>query len=116
MTVIMKTIFEKIIAREVPAEIEYEDDACIAFYDIHPQAPIHLLIVPKKVIHRLDQMEASDAENIGYLLYIAKLLAHRLGLADGFRVVINNGRDAGETVPHLHVHLLGGRPMMWPPG
>ena len=112
----MKTLFEKIIAREIPAKIEYEDDRCIAIYDIDPQAPTHMLIIPKKVIPRIAEMQADDKELVGHLLDTAGAIAASLNLKSGFRIVINNGKDGGETVPHLHVHLLGGRPMNWPPG
>ena len=110
------TIFEKIIAREIPAKIVYEDDDLLAFHDVNPQAPVHLLIVPKRVIPRLADASASDEAVLGKLLLAAKKIATELGLTNGYRVVINNGPDAGESVPHLHVHLLGKRAMAWPPG
>ncbi len=110
------TIFEKIIAREIPAKIVYEDDDVLAFHDVNPQAPVHVLIVPKKVIPRLSEASASDEALLGKLLLTAKRVAADLGLTNGYRVVINNGPDAGESVPHLHVHVLGGRTMAWPPG
>lgn len=112
----MKTLFEKIIGREIPAKIEYEDDQCIAIHDIDPQAPTHVLVIPKKVIPRLAEMEPDDEELLGHLLHTAGSVAKSLNLESGFRIVINNGKDGGETVPHLHVHILGGRPMAWPPG
>lgn len=111
-----QTVFEKIITKILPAKIEYEDDDCIVFHDIHPQAPVHLLIVPKKMIARVSALEIADKALLGHLIYIAKILADKLDLGDGFRLVINNGLQAGETVPHLHIHLLSGRPMLWPPG
>ena len=111
------TIFEKIIAREIPADIVFEDDQCLAFRDINPQAPTHVLLVPKRVIQRLGASKCDDQALLGHLLVKAGELAQMLGLAEsGFRVVINHGRDGGETVPHLHLHILGGRPMEWPPG
>lgn len=111
------TLFEKIIRREIPAEIVWENDHALAFRDINPQAPVHVLIVPKRVISRLDEATDADLELLGHLLLAAQTVAKQLAISDsGYRVVINNGRDAGETVPHLHVHLLGGRPLGWPPG
>ena len=111
------TIFEKIIAREIPAKIIWEDDDAVAFHDVNPQAPLHVLIVPKKVIPRLSDAAESDAKILGKLLLVARDIAKKLG-ADktGYRVVINSGPDAGESVPHLHVHLLGKRALAWPPG
>ena len=112
-----KTLFEKIIAREIPAQIVYEDDRVLAFRDINPQAPTHALMVPKKPIPRLAEAKTEDQELLGYLLLKAAEAAGKLGLdKGGFRLVINNGADGGETVPHLHVHILGGRYMKWPPG
>ena len=111
------TIFEKIARREIPAEIVFETDDVVAFRDVNPQAPVHVLVVPKRVIPRLAEATASDAELLGKLLLSASDVAKQLGLQDsGFRVVINNGPDAGETVPHLHVHVLGKRQLAWPPG
>ena len=111
------TLFEKIAAREIPAEIVWEDDAVLAFRDIDPKAPTHVLIVPRRVIPRIDEAREGDADLLGRLLLGAQKVARQLGLdATGYRIVINNGRDAGETVPHLHVHLLGGRVLGWPPG
>jgi len=111
------TIFEKIIARELPAKIIWEDDDAIAFHDVNPQAPVHVLIVPKKVIPRLSAAGGSDAAVLGKLLLVAGKLAKELGVErSGYRVVINSGPDAGESVPHLHVHLLGKRALAWPPG
>jgi histidine triad (HIT) family protein len=110
------TIFEKIIAREIPAQIVCEDDDLIAFHDVNPQAPVHVLVVPKRVIPRLGEAGAGDAELLGKLLLAAGRLAEKLGLTNGYRIVINSGPDAGESVPHLHVHLLGKRRLAWPPG
>lgn len=112
----MKTLFEKIIDREITAKIEYEDDQCIAIHDIDPQGPTHLLVIPKQRIPRIAEMQPEDKLLVGHLLLIAGSVAESLNLKDGFRIVINNGSDGGETVPHLHVHLLGGRKMAWPPG
>ena len=111
------TIFEKIIAREIPAKIIWEDDDAVAFNDVNPQAPVHMLIVPKKVIPRLGAATESDNKILGKLLLVAGKLAKELGVEkSGYRVVINSGPDAGESVPHLHVHLLGKRALAWPPG
>lgn len=112
----MSTLFEKIIAREIPATIEYEDDDCIVIHDIDPQAPTHLLVIPKKVIPRVGEATLEDQPLLGHLLLTAGKVAASLHLENGFRVVINHGSDGGETVPHLHVHVLGGRAMTWPPG
>jgi histidine triad (HIT) family protein len=112
-----KTLFEKIIAREIPAKIVYEDEFVLAFHDIKPQAPTHVLIVPKKPIPRLSEATAEDHKALGHLLLKAADVAKQLGLGDsGFRLVFNNGADAGEAVPHLHGHIMGGRKMNWPPG
>jgi histidine triad (HIT) family protein len=111
-----KTIFERIIAREIPAKIEHEDDVCVVLHDIQPQAPVHLLIVPKKVIPRVGEATAADQATLGHLLLVAAEMARKLQLAQGFRLVINNGPHASESVPHLHVHLLAKRQMTWPPG
>ena len=112
-----KTLFEKIIAREIPAKIVYEDDLVLAFHDIKPQAPTHVLIVPKKPIPRLAEADPEDHKVLGHLLLKAAEVAKQLGLSQsGYRLVFNNGPDAGEAVPHLHCHILGGRKMAWPPG
>ncbi len=111
------TLFEKIIARKIPADIVYEDDLVIAFNDINPKAPTHVLIIPKKPITRIAEAEPEDHQVLGHLLLKAREVAGELGLHEkGFRLVFNNGADAGETVPHLHLHILGGREMTWPPG
>lgn len=112
----MATLFEKIIAREIPADIVHEDDRCIAIRDIQPQAPIHLLVIPKKMIPRVGEAAISDESLLGHLLLTAAALAKKEGLSSGYRVVLNNGIHGGESVPHLHVHLLGGRQLQWPPG
>jgi histidine triad (HIT) family protein len=112
-----KSLFEKICDKEIPATIVFEDDLCVAFRDISPQAPLHILIVPRKALPRIGLAEACDESLLGHLLLIAAEVAHREGVAEtGYRLVINHGRDGGEAVPHLHVHLLGGRQMEWPPG
>ncbi len=110
------TLFEKIAAREIPADIVHEDDLCLAFRDISPQAPVHILVVPKKPVPRLAAASPDDQTLLGHLLLMAADIARRENLSEGFRIVINNGPHGGETVPHLHVHLLGGRPLSWPPG
>lgn len=115
-TVRLMTIFEKIIAREIPAKIIWEDEDAVAFHDVDPQAPVHVLIVPKKVVPRLADAADADAAVLGKLLLVARDVAKKLELTNGYRVVINCGPDAGESVPHLHVHLLGKRALAWPPG
>ena len=113
----MKTLFEKIAAREIPAQIVFEDDLVLAIRDINPQAPTHVLIFPKKPVPRIAEAQADDQKLLGHLLLKAAEVAAKLGLAkSGYRLVINNGADGGETVPHLHCHILGGRPLAWPPG
>lgn len=112
-----KTLFEKIIAREIPATILYEDDKVLAFRDVKPQAPSHVLIIPKKPIPRIAEAKPEDHQILGHLLLKAAEVAKQLGLTqNGFRLVFNNGPDAGEAVPHLHCHIIGGRKMAWPPG
>lgn len=110
------TIFQKIIDREIPAEIVYEDDRCLAFRDVQPQAPTHVLLIPKKPIVSIDQLANEDAELLGHLWLTIRSLAKELGLANGYRVVVNCGEEGGQTVDHLHFHLLGGRALSWPPG
>lgn len=116
MTQPADTIFTRIIRREIPARIEHEDDLCLAFHDVAPQAPVHLLVIPKRPLPSLAEATEADAPLLGHLVAVAALLAGKLGLADGYRLVVNCGRDGGQTVHHLHVHLLGGRPLGWPPG
>ncbi len=111
------TLFEKIAAGDISANFVHQDKLCIAFHDINPQAPVHVLVVPRKPIPRIAEAEEPDQVVLGHLLLTASQLAKKLGIAEsGFRLVINNGSDGGESVPHLHVHLLGGRPLSWPPG
>ncbi len=111
------TLFEKIIAREIPADILYEDEHCIAFRDINPQAPVHVLVVPRKPVVNVASAEAEDAELLGQVLMAAKKVAEQEGIAaGGYRLVLNNGAEAGQTVFHLHCHVLGGRSFSWPPG
>lgn len=111
------TIFEKIASREIPAKIIHETDELVAFHDANPQAPVHVLIVPKKHLARISEAGELDAELLGHLLLGAQAVARLEGVAEsGYRIVINNGRDAGESVPHLHLHVLGGRALTWPPG
>jgi histidine triad (HIT) family protein len=111
-----KTIFRRIIDKEIPAKIVYEDDLCLAFRDVNPQAPTHVLLIPKKEIPSLDSLAADDQMLLGHLMLVIRKLAEQLGLTGGYRVAINCGPDAGQTVSHLHLHLLGGRSMTWPPG
>jgi histidine triad (HIT) family protein len=111
-----ETIFSKIIRREIPANIVYEDDLALAFKDVHPQAPVHILVIPKKTIARLADAESQDQALLGHLLLIAKRVAEEAGLKNGYRVVINTDADGGQTVYHLHLHILGGRQLDWPPG
>ena len=110
------TIFCKIIRREIPADIVYEDDMTLAFRDVSPQAPTHILVIPKKPIPRLSKSTAEDTELMGHLLMTVKKIAELANLSNGYRVVINNGNDAGQSVDHLHLHILGGRSLSWPPG
>ncbi len=111
-----KTIFTKIIDREIPADIVYEDDRCLAFRDIDPQAPVHVLLVPKQEIPSIDAIAAADGELLGHMWQVVGKLARQLDLENGYRVVANCGRDGGQLVEHLHFHLLGGRALGWPPG
>jgi histidine triad (HIT) family protein len=110
------TIFSKIIRREIPADIVYEDDLVLAFNDIAPQAPVHILVIPKKPLPCLADAESTDHALMGHLLLTVKRVAEKAGLANGYRVVINTKEDGGQTVDHLHLHILGGRKMTWPPG
>jgi len=110
------TIFGKIIRKEIPATILHEDDQCIAFNDVNPQAPVHFLVVPIKQIEQLSDVEDCDGELLGHLMLVASKVAKKQGLENGYRVVINNGRDGAQSVFHLHIHVLGMRQMNWPPG
>jgi len=111
------TLFERIAAGEIPAQVVRKDDDVLAIRDINPQAPVHILVIPRKPIPRIGQVGANDAALLGKLLLAAREIAREEGIEEsGYRLVINNGPNAGESVPHLHVHLLGGRPMDWPPG
>lgn len=112
----MSTIFTKIIQREIPADIVYEDDLCLAFRDVNPQAPTHVLLIPKKEIPRLIDAKPEDAALMGHLLLTANKIAQQLGVGDAFRLAVNNGADAGQSVFHLHLHILAGRSFKWPPG
>ncbi len=109
-------IFQKIIDRQIPASIVYEDDQCLAFKDVNPQAPVHVLIIPRKVIPTHSDVKEEDERLLGHLHLVAAKLAEQLGVQDGYRLVLNCKERAGQTVPHLHLHLLGGRSMSWPPG
>jgi histidine triad (HIT) family protein len=111
-----KTIFQRIIDKEIPADIVYEDEQCVAFRDIKPQAPTHVLVIPKKAIPTLDQIQDQDQPLLGHLLLVTKRLAEQLELTGGYRLVVNCGPDGGQEVDHIHVHLLGGRKLTWPPG
>ncbi|HET6879895.1 MAG TPA: histidine triad nucleotide-binding protein [Pirellulales bacterium] len=111
-----KTIFQRIIDREVPADIIFEDEHCLAFRDISPQAPTHVLIIPKKAIMSFNDLTDGDAALLGHIMLVIRKLADELGLGGGYRVVANCGPDAGQSVDHLHFHLLGGRSLSWPPG
>lgn len=110
------TIFQKIIDREIPAEIVYEDDECLAFKDVNPQAPVHILLIPKKPLAKLTDATTEHQQLLGHLLLKVSQVAREAGVEDGFRLVVNNGEEAGQTVFHLHLHILGGRAMNWPPG
>jgi histidine triad (HIT) family protein len=109
-------IFLKIIERKIPAKIAYEDDRCLAFHDINPQAPVHVLVVPRKVIPTHADLSDADEELVGHMHVVAGKLAEQLGIGEGYRIVVNCKERAGQTVPHLHLHLLGGRDFHWPPG
>ena len=110
-----KTVFQRIIDRELPARIEHEDEHCIVLHDLHPQAPIHLLVIPKRLIERVGAAQPEDAPLLGHLLLVAARVARQEGL-EAWRTVFNSGAEAGQTVFHLHVHVIGGRPLAWPPG
>jgi histidine triad (HIT) family protein len=110
------TIFDKIIAREIPARIIYEDDQVLAFHDVNPQAPVHFLVIPKKRIATLLDLQAEDKELAGHILFTAQRLARELGCEEGFRVVMNCNANGGQTVYHIHMHVLGQRQLHWPPG
>lgn len=112
----MSTIFEKIISGQIPADILYQDELCIVVRDIEPQAPTHFLVIPKKLIPRVGDSSIEDQSTLGHLLLVAGRMADKEKLDSGYRIVINNGSNGGETVPHLHIHVLGGRQMKWPPG
>jgi histidine triad (HIT) family protein len=112
----MTTLFGRIIRRELPADIVYEDEWCLAFRDINPQAPTHVLLVPKKEIDKLSSAKAEDQSLLGHMMLAAGEVARKLGVGDTFRLVVNNGADAGQTVFHLHLHILAGRKLKWPPG
>jgi histidine triad (HIT) family protein len=116
MTDPTETIFSKIIKREIPAKIAYEDDLALAFHDVNPQAPVHILVIPKKPIPMLSQAGTEDQSLLGHLLLVAAKITQDLGLENGYRLVINNGSAAGQTVFHLHLHILAGRSLAWPPG
>ena len=111
-----KTIFKRIIDREIPSDIVYEDDECLAFRDVNPQAPVHFLVIPKKEIASLADADDEDAPLLGRLLTTARMLAAQMQLARGYRIVVNCGPDGGQSVDHLHLHVLGGRKLTWPPG
>lgn len=111
-----ETLFTKIAAREIPAEIVYEDDLCLAFNDIAPQAPTHVLVVPKEPVESIDALTDDHAALAGHLMLACQKVAKELGLEKGYRVVVNNGDEGGQSVDHLHFHVLGGRPLKWPPG
>ena len=111
-----KTIFKRIIDREIPAKILYEDELALAFHDVNPQAPVHILVIPKREIASLAQLEPADAGLIGHLFLVVQKLAAEQGLTNGYRAVINTGKDGGQSVDHLHIHLLGMRALGWPPG
>ena len=111
-----KSIFTKILDGDIPGDILFEDEMCFAIKDINPQAPIHILIIPKKPVEKLSDAESGDKEMLGHLLLVSKAIANKQGLDDNYRLIINNGAKAGQSVFHIHVHLLGGRSLNWPPG
>ncbi|CDQ81013.1 adenosine 5'-monophosphoramidase HINT1 [Salvelinus alpinus] len=110
------TIFGKIIRKEIPAKILFEDDQCIAFHDVTPQAPTHFLVVPRKPIVQLSKAEDSDAALLGHMMIVAKKCAEQIGLPKGYRLILNDGPDGGQSVYHIHIHVMGGRQLGWPPG
>ena len=110
------TIFQKIIDKEIPADIVFEDDCCLAFHDVAPQAPTHVLVIPKKPIQSVDDISDADTQLVGHIWNVIRNLASELSLSGGYRVVVNCGEDGGQSVDHLHFHILGGRSMNWPPG
>lgn len=109
-------VFARILRGEIPAKVLHEDDSCVAFHDVAPQAPVHFLVVPKRPLSRLADAGATDGALLGHLMLVAARVARELGCGDAFRLVVNNGADAGQSVFHLHVHVLAGRPLGWPPG
>ena len=111
-----KTLFSKIIDGEIPGDFVHQDDQCVVLRDVNPQAPVHLLVIPRKPIPRVGEANEEDSALLGHLLLVASEVANSEGLSQGFRIVVNNGSDGGESVPHLHVHILGGRQLGWPPG
>ena len=111
-----ETIFTKIIRREIPAQIEHEDELCLAFHDVSPQAPTHILVIPKKPLPSLAEVTDADTPLLGHLMRVATDIATKLNLINGYRLVVNCGTDGGQSVNHLHIHLLGGRSLGWPPG
>lgn len=111
-----ETIFTKIINKEIPADIVYEDDLCLAFRDINPQAPVHLLVIPKKSLPTLTDAGSTDQELLGHLMLVANKVAEKEGVGDAYRLVLNNGAGAGQEVLHVHFHVMAGRPFNWPPG
>jgi len=110
------TIFDKILEGSIPCKFIHEDDKCVAFMDVAPQAPVHFLVIPRKRIAMIEEAEEGDAELLGHLLLTAKKVAAEQGLANGYRLVVNNGKDGAQSVYHLHIHVMGGRQMNWPPG
>ena len=112
----MTTLFGKVIRREIPADIVYEDELCLAFRDINPQAPTHVLLIPKKEIDKLSSADGADQALLGHMMLAVAKVARQLGVEDAFRLVVNNGAEAGQSVFHLHLHILAGRKLRWPPG
>ncbi|XP_012261768.1 adenosine 5'-monophosphoramidase HINT1 [Athalia rosae] len=110
------TIFGKILRKEIPCKFIYEDDQCVAFHDVNPQAPIHFLVIPREPIVQLSQAKEDHKPLLGHLMYVAQSVASQLGMENGFRLVVNNGADGAQSVYHLHLHVLGGRQLQWPPG